>query len=153
MEFVEEKKTKQNYKEAKIRDSPNKHNLVTGTQERKTESRLGRTRLALGDIFSTHTGFGVSFCTVSSFALPVGWSHPPRRKQSAVGGNKPVVSVLRPQYFGLLTPAFPKASEIEGLAGRSQGNTESTQCQQLMAPQSLSPSFSGGICSLFTRPG
>lgn len=133
MEFVEEKK-KTNYKEAKIRDSPNKHNLVTGTQARKTESRLGRTRLALGDSFSTHTGFGVSFCTVSSFSLPVGWSHPPRKKQSMVGGNKLIVLVLCPQYFGLLTPAFPKASQIEGLAGRSQGNTESTQCQQLMAP-------------------
>lgn len=31
VEFVQEKK-KKNFKEAKIRDSPNKHNLVTGTQ-------------------------------------------------------------------------------------------------------------------------
>lgn len=32
MEFVQENKTKQNNKEAKIRCSPNKYNLATGTQ-------------------------------------------------------------------------------------------------------------------------
>lgn len=78
----------------------------------------------------------MSFCTVSWFALPLAGLIP-------LLGNKLVVSVLCPQYFGLLTPAFPKASEIEGLTGRSQeiGKAHSANSSWPLSP--CLPPFQG----------